>query len=41
MKIKKEYYSVEKDGFYGAYYENSAPADCCMIAMLGDAPKGS
>lgn len=35
--MKKEYFSIEKDGFYGAYYENRSRTDRCMIAMLGDA----
>lgn len=36
-QMKREYFSVEKDGFYGAYYENRKKTDRCMIAMLGDA----
>ena len=36
-RMKKEYFSVEDDGFYGAYYENPGRTDRCMIAMLGDA----
>lgn len=35
--VKREYFSVEKDGFYGAYYENREKTDRCVIAMLGDA----
>lgn len=34
MPIRREYFSVEKDGFFGAYYDSGA--DRCMIAMLGD-----
>lgn len=37
MKMKKVYYSVEKEGFYGAYFESKDPLNRCMIAMLGDA----
>ena len=36
MSVKREYFSVEKDGFFGAYYENPLGADRCMIALLGD-----
>ncbi len=36
MKLKREYYATEKDGFYGAYYGNPAPCDRGMILMLGD-----
>lgn len=35
--MKKRYFSVENDGFYGAYFVCSNPTDRCMIAMLGDA----
>ena len=35
--MKKVYYSVEKEGFYGAYFESKDPSNRCMIAMLGDA----
>lgn len=35
--MKKEYFSMEKDGFYGAYFENREKTDKCMIALLGDA----
>lgn len=34
--MKKRYFSVENDGFYGAYFVCSNPTDRCMIAMLGD-----
>lgn len=30
------YFDVEKDGFYGAYWENKTPAKAAVIAMLGD-----
>ncbi|MGN1019650.1 MAG: acyl-CoA thioester hydrolase/BAAT C-terminal domain-containing protein [Aristaeellaceae bacterium] len=36
MSMKREYFSVEKDGFFGAYYPHPGRADRCMIAMLGD-----
>ena len=34
--MKKEYFSVEKDGFYGVYFENEKPCNRAMILMLGD-----
>lgn len=30
------YFNVEKDGFFGAYYENPKASDKAMILMLGD-----
>ena len=36
MKLQREYFSVEKDGFFGAYFPNSNGTDRCMIALLGD-----
>lgn len=30
------YFDVEKDGFYGVYWENKTPAKAAVIAMLGD-----
>ena len=30
------YFSVEKDGFYGAYYPNKSPGDRAFLVMLGD-----
>ena len=36
MKLQREYFSVEKDGFFGAYFQNSNGTDRCMIALLGD-----
>lgn len=36
MKLQREYFSVEKDGFFGAYFPNPNAADRCMIALLGD-----
>lgn len=35
--MKKTYFTPEKDGFYGAYYENEKETDKVMILMLGDA----
>lgn len=34
--MKRDYFSMEQDGFYGAYYENPIRTDRCMIALLGD-----
>lgn len=34
--MKKEYYEIETDGFYGAYYENKTPSNKALILMLGD-----
>lgn len=36
MKLQREYYSVNKDGFFGAYFPNPYATDRCMIALLGD-----
>ena len=36
MKLQREYFSVEKDGFFGAYYPNPQATGRCMIALLGD-----
>lgn len=36
MPNQRETFSVEKDGFFGAYYTNSNGSDRCMIALLGD-----
>lgn len=33
--MKKQYFSVEEDGFYGVYYPLEG-ADRCFIVMLGD-----
>ena len=35
--MKKQYYSPENDGFYGAFYECPSPSEKAMILMLGDA----
>lgn len=34
--MKKQYFSPEKDGFYGVYYPNPVPCSKAFIAMLGD-----
>lgn len=36
MKMQREYFSAEKDGFFGAYFPNPNAIDRCMIALLGD-----
>lgn len=36
MRIQREYFTVERDGFFGAYYPNSNQKDRCVIALLGD-----
>lgn len=35
--MKKVYFTLEKDGFYGAYFENKKTTDKSMILMIGDA----
>ena len=37
MKMKRQYYSPEEDGFYGAFYDCPSPSEKAMILMLGDA----
>lgn len=34
--MRKQYFSPERDGFYGVYYPNSVPGSKAVIAMLGD-----
>lgn len=34
--MNKQYFSSDRDGFYGVYYPNPAPARKAMIVMLGD-----
>lgn len=34
--MDRQYFSPERDGFYGVYYPNPVPSDKAMIAMLGD-----
>lgn len=36
--MKKQFFSNEKDGFYGTYYENPKGANCAMIGLFGDNP---
>lgn len=35
--MRKMYFTLEKNGFYGAYFENREKTDKAMILMLGDA----
>ena len=34
--MKKQYFSPDQDGFYGAYYPNSTSSKKAMIIMLGE-----
>ena len=36
--MKKQFFSNEKDNFYGTYYENPKGANCAMIGLFGDDP---
>lgn len=36
--MKKQFFSNEKDAFYGTYYENPKGANCAMIGLFGDDP---
>lgn len=36
--MKKQFFTNEKDGFYGTYYENPKGANCAMIGLFGDDP---
>lgn len=36
--MKKRFFSNEKDGFYGTYYENPKGTNCAMIGLFGDDP---
>lgn len=36
--MKKQFFEIEKDGFYGTYYENPNGADCAFIGLFGDEP---
>lgn len=36
--MKKQFFSNEKDGFYGTYYENPKGANCAMIGLFCDDP---
>ena len=37
--MKHIHFDVEKDGFYGAYWQCKKPAEIAIIAMLGDDPE--
>ena len=37
MRVKRQYYEPERDGFYGAFYECPSDSDRAVILMLGDA----
>lgn len=37
--MKKIHFDIASSGFYGAYWECPQPADCAIIAMLGDDPE--
>lgn len=34
--MKKQYFSPDRDGFYGVYYPNPVPCSKAMVALLGD-----
>ena len=36
--MKKLFFEIEKDGFYGTYYKNSKGSDCVVIGLFGDDP---
>lgn len=36
--VKKQFFEIEKDGFYGTYYENPKGSDCVVIGLFGDDP---
>ena len=36
--MKKLFFEIEQDGFYGTYYENPKGADCAVIGLFGDDP---
>ena len=36
--MKKIFFSIEKDGFYGTYYENPHGSDCTVLGLFGDDP---
>ena len=36
--MKKQFFEIEKDGFYGTYYENPNGSDCAFIGLFGDDP---
>ena len=36
--MKKLFFEIERDGFYGTYYENPKGSDCVVIGLFGDDP---
>ena len=38
LQVKKQFFEIEKDGFYGTYYENPKGSDCVVIGLFGDDP---
>ena len=36
--MKKQFFEIEKDGFYGTYYESPKGSDCAFIGLFGDDP---
>ena len=36
--MKKKYFNVENDGFYGTYYENPNASDCTVLGLFGKDP---
>lgn len=36
--MKKKCFDIQKDGFYGTYYEAPQGSDCVMIGLFGDVP---
>lgn len=36
--MKKLFFEIERDGFYGTYYENPTGSDCTVIGLFGDDP---
>lgn len=36
--MKKLFFSIENDGFYGTYYENPHGSDCTVLGLFGDDP---
>lgn len=36
IKLKRKYFSMEKDGFYGVYYPNEKASSKAFLCMIGD-----
>lgn len=34
--MKKLFFDIDRDGFYGTYYENPKGANCAVIGLFGD-----